>query len=169
MSRSSGIPASQPWTLYVDGAATSGTSPAGGGYIDGPVELLGTGDSITGFWPGRQAAYKHWTALLTAAEVAAERWTYLPVRQAALWSAAPPLNVTAVQDLTGQAHDFTVVSAVASSKGPPLAWRTSAAGGGGGARRRTARGGRAAACHDAPCRLVRTEDRRCLIMFGKLA
>ena len=114
--------ASQPWTLVVNGTAFTGSTAAGGGYVDGPVELLESSDATNTFVNARVAAYKHWSAQLTEAKVASERWTYLPVRQANLWAVAPLLTITAVEDLSGQDHHFTALGAPPTSRGPTIAW-----------------------------------------------
>ena len=90
-------------------------------YTPQPVALLNRLDPAIYWTEGRIAAYKHWTARLTDAELGAESQTYLPVRTANLWTCMPCLNVAAMRDISAQRHDFTATGLTTAS-GPPIAW-----------------------------------------------
>jgi hypothetical protein len=111
---------SQAWTLWVNGGSTAMTSVSG--YVDRGVDLGGTRDDTQFVAESRFAAYKHWSAQLTAAEVEAERRSYLPQRWSQLWTAAPLLHTGEVRDWSGQGRDFTVGGTPSTEDGPPILW-----------------------------------------------
>jgi hypothetical protein len=85
---------------------------AGGSANDGPL-------------PGRIAAIKWWSAALTAAERASERWSYVPKRTANLEGWYPCVDraiATNAEDYSGLARDLTLVGTPVVDDGPPIGW-----------------------------------------------
>lgn len=114
--------ASQAWQVTVNANETGGTSPAGGGYVDGPVDLMGSPEYDPSTMDGRLTAYKHWSVQLSDDEVQNERWTYLPQRWANLWTCAPLIHTSALGDVSGQGHGFSANGTLSVEDGPPIAW-----------------------------------------------
>ena len=117
---------SQPWINFL--GLTFGTpyriehdTSADLAYTPQPVALLNRLDPAIYWTEGRIAAYKHWTARLTEAELGAERQTYLPVRTANLWTCLPCLDVGALRDTSTARHDWSATGLTTAS-GPPIAW-----------------------------------------------
>ena len=70
---------------------------------------------------GRFAAFKSWTAALTAAEVAQEMRIYLPARTTNLHRCTPLLSHTHLGDLVG-GPAWTASGTLTTEPGPPIAW-----------------------------------------------
>jgi hypothetical protein len=114
--------ASQSWTVWLNATAYTGTSGASTAYLAGLVDLGASVEFASAWSDGRFAAYKHWTATLTTAQIQAERWTYLPQRWDQLWACCPLLHTGALGDLTGQGHGFAPTGTPTTEDGPALAW-----------------------------------------------
>jgi hypothetical protein len=87
------------------------------------------GDISSGYpGTGNFAAVKVWDAQLTAAEIEAERWSYMPRRLANLHLWTPLIGSSAANcaiDWSGNGKNWTVVSTPTVIDGPPIPWRGS--------------------------------------------
>jgi hypothetical protein len=106
-------------------AALQGSSFTPTSMFLGSVPSFGT----QYYWAGDIAAVKVWDAVLTAAELAQERWFYTPRRLANLHLWSPCVESTVAgcaTDYSGNARAWTVTSTPSIVSGPPIAWRPTA-------------------------------------------
>jgi hypothetical protein len=77
------------------------------------------------FLNGNVANVKHWSAVLTAAEIVNELQQYAPVRTADLVRWHPLINTTyATIDYSGNGRTLTGGTGTATEDGPPILWET---------------------------------------------
>ena len=76
-------------------------------------------------WNGRITAVKAWSTNLTAAEIAAEQWSFLPKRWANLYGFWPLINTAHVGDFTTNARNWTTGGTLTTEDSVPnVAWGT---------------------------------------------
>ena len=102
--------------LSVDGSVVVSGSP---GTSFTPTDLQ-IGEPGASFMNGRHAHFKMWTAGLTAAELAQERYSARPRRSANLHLWSPLFKNT--KDYSGNARDWTENGTLAYEDGPPVGW-----------------------------------------------
>jgi hypothetical protein len=87
-------------------------------------------DTANGWMDGRVAAVKEWSAVLSLAEIEAERWTMTPRRLANLAAWFPLLQGGAVaeaqNDRSGNGRHWTAGTGSTTEDGPPIMWSTRA-------------------------------------------
>lgn len=115
-------------TLYhaTGNAASLSTVMISGGTTDVNAATLRIGESPWGseWLNGCVAAFKFWTAALSAAEVANEWRQYAPIRTANL-SSFHPFVVPETTDYSGNARTLSGGTNTAREDGPPIPWRVS--------------------------------------------
>ena len=84
--------------------------------------LMWGNDSVGSWMDGRLAAIKVWDAVLTQAEIEAEKWKRIPARWANshLWN--PLFNATDLSDYSGNGRTLTATGTLTTEDGPPVPW-----------------------------------------------
>jgi hypothetical protein len=92
-----------------------------------PITKLTFGNNKdSDFLNGCIAAVKVWSGVgLTAAEFAAERWQYAPLRLANLNAWNPLLTHTDLLDYSASGNSLTAGGTLTTEEGPPIPWRRS--------------------------------------------
>lgn len=110
-----------------DAALTSQTGTFPTGQTINEEVVLSNNFNLSGGWfPGRIAALKQWSAALTADELLAESYQYAPVRFADLHSWRPMIHgvvADAALDFSGNGRALTPNGALTIEDGPPIQWR----------------------------------------------
>ncbi len=92
-------------------------------------EHIGTNvfNAAAGWFNGRIAAFKQWSAGLSLAEIEQERGCYVPIRSANLFEWYPFLEggatTQARADLSGNGRTLAVGTNSATADGPPIVWQ----------------------------------------------
>lgn len=109
-----------------DAALTSQTGTFNAGQTMNEEVVLSNGFGLAAGWfPGRIAALKQWSAALTEAELLAESYRYRPIRLANLHSWRPMVAPTvseAALDFSGNGRNLTPNGALTIEDGPPIGW-----------------------------------------------
>jgi len=87
-----------------------------------PAALTIGNDSYDEWMDAAWAHVKVWDAILTAAELEAERWTIRPKRLANLHLWSPLWNTSDLNDYSGNGRNWTAGGTLATEDGPPLSW-----------------------------------------------
>lgn len=91
-------------------------------------EIIGSNhfDTAGGWWPGRIAALKEWSAALTTAEIEHERWSMMPRRLTNIFSWYPFVGggatTEARADLSGNGRTLSGGTGSSTEDGPPIVW-----------------------------------------------
>lgn len=88
-----------------------------------PQQMLLSINDAAYYFNGVHAALKVWDAVLTQAELEAERWSYAPVRRANLHLWTPLVDTdNSTRDYSGNGRNWTAGGTLTSEDGPPILW-----------------------------------------------
>lgn len=108
--------------FYHAGATSALTSDSGSiGTATGTGVYIGSSNETLDWFSGRIAAFKQWSAALSATEVDRELQFYVPQRTADI-SRFYPFVVAQTRDYSGLARTLSGGSGTSTEPGPPIAW-----------------------------------------------